>query len=371
MDRIHDAGDSAETLFRHLMEERDKGGRRAPNPWFVIEKGTADWKRLRRTYGPRVVAHGSWRWKMLLTNARFLISSHVDRPVVDPPEGKGWLSHKCRFVFLQHGVIKDDLSSWLNPKPIALFVTSTVPEYESIVGDGTSYVFTKKEVVLTGLPRFDDLHRKAELVPPDERDLILVAPTWRSWLVPPLAPGSQRRDVPDSSLESFFTRAWLDFVGAPELLDVARDAALRIGFLPHPNLQPAMPRLRLPPDVLPLSYEGDVQMLFARAAVVVTDYSSIAFNAAFMNRPVVYYQFDQQLVRAGGHTGVSGYFDYQTDGFGPVATELEQAIKGVREAIYFGPEPPPEYAARIASTFRFRDAGASKRVAKAIRALDK
>jgi CDP-glycerol glycerophosphotransferase (TagB/SpsB family) len=136
-------------------------------------------------------------------------------------------------------------------------------------------------------------------------------------------------------------------------------------------MQPGMGKLPLPPNVLSRSYEDDVQQLLARAAVVVTDYSSVAFDAAFANRPVVYYQFDQGLVVPGGHLGVAGYFSYPRDGFGPVATDLDQALKGVREAIDYGPEPAPEYQARIAATFPNRDAGACERVAQAIRALGK
>ena len=37
------------------------------------------------------------------------------------------------YVFLQHGITKDDLSSWLNTKKnMSLFVTATQDEYNSI-----------------------------------------------------------------------------------------------------------------------------------------------------------------------------------------------------------------------------------------------
>ncbi len=56
---------------------------------------------------------------------------------------------------------------------------------------------------------------------------------------------------------------------------------------------PVLRKMSLPEHVQPLSDEGkDVQELFARARVLVTDYSSIAFNAAYLEHPVVHYQFD-------------------------------------------------------------------------------
>ena len=63
-----------------------------------------------------------------------------------------------------------------------------------------------------------------------------------------------------------------------------------------------------------------------------TDYSSIAFNAAYIDRPTVYFQFDGELVLNGGHVGRRGYFDYVRDGFGPVTTELDDAVQASSRA---------------------------------------
>ena len=81
MDRIMNADDSAEHLFRYLRQHR-----RNVNAWFVIEKGTPDYKRLRKDGYLRVVPHGSLAWKLLMLNARHLISSHIDHPIVRPHE---------------------------------------------------------------------------------------------------------------------------------------------------------------------------------------------------------------------------------------------------------------------------------------------
>ncbi len=63
-------------------------------------------------------------------------------------------------------MIKDDLSLWLNPKNIDLFVVSTTDELESVTADGTGYRFTRKEVRNTGLPRFDRLLALGRTVAP-------------------------------------------------------------------------------------------------------------------------------------------------------------------------------------------------------------
>lgn len=362
MDRVHDADDSAEVLFRYLRKSRPQ-----INAWFVIESGTPDWERLREAGYKRVVAHGSTLWKLLMLNARHLISSHADVPVMAPPEILRLTDPTWQFTFLQHGVIKDDLSAWLNPKAIDTFVTSTRQEYDSITADDNAYVFTSKEVQLTGLPRFDKLRRIGAGIPPERRDLVLLTPTWRQWLLPPLEKGSQRRTVREEFFDSEFAQQWLGLLRSTALGDLCREQGLKLGFLPHPNLQSIVPGLDLPESIDVLSYDvDDVQQHFARAAVLVTDYSSIAFNAAYIERPVVYFQFDAEKVLGGGHVGRKGYFSYPRDGFGPVATTLADAEAAIVETVRAGRSPQPIYQERIDATFPARDGRCSKRVADAI-----
>lgn len=362
MDRIHDAGDSGEVLFRWLRTHRAE-----INAWFVVEQDTPDWRRLRREFGRRVVAHGSMRWRALMANCSNLLSSHADAPIMRPPEIVEFTRPTWRFTFLQHGVIKDDLSSWLGSKDIDVFVTSTPQERDSIAGDDTSYPFTTKEVQLTGLPRFDRLQEIAARFPADARDLVLVTPTWRQWLVHNLDVGSQRRELGQKVLDSDFVHQWMELVASPDLAEACRRHGVTLGFLPHPNLQALLPQLDLPDHVLALSYDdGDVQELFARTRVLVTDYSSIAFNAAYLGTPVVYFQFDEDLVLTGGHVGRRGYFDYRRDGFGPVTETAAGSVAAIAAALDHGPEPAAPYGERIASTFPQRDGRCCERVVEAV-----
>jgi glycosyltransferase involved in cell wall biosynthesis/CDP-glycerol glycerophosphotransferase (TagB/SpsB family) len=365
MDRVSDAADNGERLFEYLRAHRPD-----INAWFVIDRGSRDFARLRKESN-RIIAYGSWPWKLLMLNASHLISSHigaaVHRPEVAIQLRRGlppW-----RFTFLQHGVIRDDISGWLNRKELDLFVTSSPAEHESIVGDGTNYVFTDKEVKRTGLARFDRLARIADTVSDAEQDLILVVPTWRSWLSPEIEPGEQRRVVSDFE-SSQYAHNWFGLLRSPALRDLCAAEGLRIGFLPHPLIQTAMADIHLPDHVLPLRYEDtDVQRLFARAAVMVTDYSSTVFNAAYIDRPVSYFQFDRELVEAGGHVGKKGYFDWERDGFGPVSSTVEDAVSDIVATVTAGRRLREPYAARAARTFPERDGRCCERIVAAIEAL--
>ena len=304
-----------------------------------------------------------------MLHADHLVSSHADEAVMHPPAILEMVRPRWRFTFLQHGVIKDDLSAWLNPKDIGTFVTSTVQEHASIAGDHTPYRFTTREVQLTGLPRFDRLLERAAAVPEDARDLVLVAPTWRRDLMPTLLPGQQRRELDvEHALASDLVRNWTAFLADRRLAEAAAAHGARIGFLPHPNLQPLLPHLDLPAHVEKVTYQGDVQELFARTRALVTDFSSVAFNAAYLDRSVVYFQFDEDVVLGGGHVGRGGYFDYRRDGFGPVTVTPEDAVQATIDALDHGRTPASPYAERIAATFPERDGRCCERVVAAIRA---
>jgi glycosyltransferase involved in cell wall biosynthesis len=368
MDRIHDADDNGERLFEYLRAERPD-----INAWFVIERGTPDWERLRALDPGRVVAHGSWAWKMLMLNCAWLVSSHVDLPIARPPAiVRIRREPQWRLVFAQHGVTKDDLSRWLNHRELDLFTVSTEAELASVAGDGTAYRFTTKETRNTGLPRFDRLLAKGRAVAEEDRDLVIVAPTWRQWLTLPLASGSQRRALDAAFWESEYVRSWLAVLTSERVAEAIAERGWRLGFMPHPNLQGMLPALHLPGHVEPLSFAGtDVQALYARCALLVTDYSSVAFNTAYLDRPLVYFQFDRAAMLGGAHVGRAGYFDYGRDGFGPVVEDVPAAEAAIVAAVRHGPRPTPEYQARIDRTFPNRDGQACARVVAAIEDLSR
>jgi CDP-glycerol glycerophosphotransferase (TagB/SpsB family) len=364
MDRDTEAGDSAEYLYRYIRQHHPE-----INAWFVIKKNSSDWARLKAD-DVRLVPYGSWRWQLLLFSAAHVASSHVDKFVLVPLEPKRFGPPRWRFSFLEHGVIKDDLSRWLNSKPLDLFVASSEAEYESIVGDGTPYVFTSKEVKLTGLPRHDALIAKREMTPASSRNLILIMPTWRLNLVGEAVSSGNDRRKRSGFAQSNYAVALAGLLHSDGLRAFAKLHGLDIVFMPHPNMRPYLADFDAPDYVKVVSYDDeDIQQLLARGRLFITDYSSIAFNAAAIELRSLYFQFDQREFFSGSHTGRRGYFDYERDGFGPVCvtlTEFEAAL----ETLLLDDEQSEEYLRRMRDVYVFHDCNNSARVFEAIRALD-
>ena len=357
MDRTFVAADNAERLFEYLRSERPD-----INAFYCVERKTSTYKRLKA--GPnrrRVIAFGGPVWRSLMMRCTHMISSQCSPSQMTPARVRGLRPFDWRFIFLQHGVIATDLSRWLNTKDIDLFVTSTKGEYDSIAGDGP-YVFTGKEVKLTGQPRYDRLHRLGREIAPADRDLILVAPTWREWLTLPATRGNHRELVPDFAQSEYVTQ-WVGLLSSPKLRELAERHNKRVVFFPHLSLGGALRQMKLPDWIEIRSIENeDIQRLLARGAVLLTDYSSIVFDIVFLGRQCVYFQFDEDRVLHGEHPARLGYFDYRRDGFGPVVTTADDALAALERALDCAPDVDPAYRERIEKTFTLRDESACERI---------
>lgn len=364
MDRNTDANDNAEHLYRHVRAHHPE-----INAWFVLEKDSPDWARLENE-GFRLVAYRSWEWHHLIFSAAHLASSHIDQYVIRPLLNARYGWPRFHYTFLQHGITKDDLSRWLNVKPIDLLVTATPQEHDSIALDGP-YAFSGKEVVMTGFPRHDALLRLRRATPDEDRSLIVIMPTWRQVLLGPALPGSNKRTKGVLFPGSDYAKQYGELLQSNRLKEIAERGGKSIVFMPHPNMAPHLEDFDIPPHVTLMTFhENNVQEVLARSALLITDYSSLGFEAAFLDIPLVYFQFDAAEFFNGMHIGRRGYFDYARDGFGPVAETVDDVTRAVDTIGALGFSMEAEYAARTQATFTQRDDQNSERVVTAMKALD-
>lgn len=363
MDRDTDANDNAEHLYRWVRKNRSD-----INAWFVLRRDSNDWPRLEEE-GFRLVEHGSWQWKLLMLHADHLASSHADVYVTQPLPQRRYGKSRFKYTFLQHGVIHNDLSRWLSWKQIDVLVTTTPAEYRAIAGPGP-YSFSTHEVALTGLPRHDSLLAKRSGVPVEERDTILVMPTWRQNLLGERIEGSNARKKLANFRSSRYAEAYRQLLGSDRLKDLAQAHGKQIAFMPHPNMRVYLGEFDLPDHVKLLDFSKDgVQDVLARTAAFVTDYSSLAFDAAVLDIPMAYFQFDKEAFFDGQHVGRPGYFDYERDGFGPVVRTTDQVVAVLSEIADDAFRSNETYRSRTAETFVTRDGRSSERVVDAMLAL--
>lgn len=359
MDRDNQADDNAEHLYRYVINKRSD-----IDAYFVLNRDSHDWDRLSNE-GFKMLAFGSPEHESALESCSRVISSHAAQFATDYFKDKRMLAKK--FIFLQHGVIHNDQSSLFKPdwKRFDIFLTSAYGEYESIGGELSTYKFTSKEVKLTGLPRHDALIKSS--IKPEK--MLLIMPTWRPSLLGKVTSGTERELLPDF-INSQYAQAWMSILHNEKLREHARLAGYKIVFFPHANIQPYLDQFNVPDDVEILNHaSGSIQELFLKASMMITDYSSVAFEMAYLYKPVCYYQFDEEDFFTKGHYN-KGYFDYREHGFGPVYKHEENVIDYAIKNIKNGCAAGPEYISKVDNFFPYRDGLCCERVMNEIESLD-
>ncbi|EAL3297959.1 glycosyltransferase [Campylobacter coli] len=348
-DRDYEADDNAEHLYRYIMQNHPE-----QKIVFALRKESLDWERLEKE-GFNLVEFGSLEFERIIKKASKVISSHSDEYLIR------YITPRQQFIFLQHGVIKDDLSKWLNSKKIDLFITSTKAEYDSIANDYNHYKFGKKEVVLTGLARHDALLKNNQC---NARQIIIM-PTWRANIVG-VALGSSKRGLQSDFTQSEYFQKWNLLLNSNILQKLCEKYDYTIVFNPHPNIIPYLKDFNIPSYVKIANHNESLQELFCNSSLMITDYSSVAFEMAYLNKPVIYYQFDHEEF-FNSHTYQKGYFDYKKDGFGPVVEDEESLLKELENLLQNDCNPFGIYKDNIDSTFAFKDGKCCERIYKVIK----
>jgi CDP-glycerol glycerophosphotransferase (TagB/SpsB family) len=111
----------------------------------------------------------------------------------------------------------------------------------------------------------------------------------------------------------------------------------------------------------------DVQTLLKESAFLVTDYSSIFFDFAYMQKPLAYYQFDFDKFTKEHYK--QGYFDYNTAGFGPVFKTESELVEYLVKKITDGFAQDDCYKARCKDFFPLRDQNNCQRIFEEIAKL--
>lgn len=341
-DNKNEARDNGYWLFRYICENHPE-----QDAVYAISKKSPDYQKVKKL--GKTVKYGSLRHWILYLSAKKNISSQKggkpNAAVCYFLEVKGLL--KNTRVFLQHGIIKDDMP-WLHYENtrMKMFVTSTEREYRFV---DETFGYPEGAVKKLGLCRFDGLH-DAEVKPCQ----VLLMPTWRSWIATPTSASDAIEDVSDFRNTTYF-RAWNEFLHSKRLYEWLNKNDLTLVFYPHRDMQTFLPYFELDNERIRIASwpDYDVQTLLKESVYLITDFSSIAMDFAYMKKRLMYYQFDYEDFRKGQYP--EGYFSYEKDGFGRVCYKLEDTLDELEQASGEGFENPPEYLRRHNDFFDLYD----------------
>lgn len=347
-ERHNEARDNGYWFFKYVKEN-------IPNQkiCYVIDKNAKDQKKM-QFYGD-IIAFGTFKHYVVYLMASKHISAHVnsDSPnsrVSNFLETHGLLKNKR--VFLQHGITKDKISfGYYSVSRADLFVCAAKPEFEFCKSE---FGYPEGAVQLLGFARFDGLG-KGEI-----KRQILLMPTWRSWLA----------NVNECEFkESVYYRTYQSLLFNKKLKEILMKYNVSLMFYPHPDMQKFISLFETDCSKMEICHSDiySVQELLNESAMLVTDYSSVAFDMAYMGRPVCYYHFDYNEYRREQHP--EGYYTYEKHGFGVICKNEEGLVQEIMRTIQNNFEITDLYTRRQKEFFAIRDRNNCKRIYKAIKEI--
>ena len=359
MDRRDNAKDNGEALYRYVMKNKihDKIA-------FILDKSSNDYERLLKE-GFNLIEYDSIEHWEIQKNCSILFASHCDRLYSSPwyycenkKQNKKINNYKVKtnfkIFFLQHGVIRCDMSEYLNGNKYYKIVTSSKYEKDSLLNI-SKYRLTENEIVLSGLPRWDYLKDKS-------KNVITIFPTWRKEIFISKTISDNEKEF----IETEFYKNWYDFLNSNVLKDLSKH--FTINLISHYGNMHVLKFFenKINKNINIISY-NDVKNFYDivnETKIFITDYSSFSFDYLYLNKPVIYFDFEENALKNNiKNMEYSNYGFYCTD-----VNEAEDALNYLKENNY---KTKPEFSKNINKLFAYRDSNNCKRVIDAIKKTKK
>lgn len=341
-ERGTDARDNGFAFYKYMIEKHPEIKLK-----FLITSHSADYYKVR----DHAVEYGSLKHYYILANAEKIISSHCYTAFPVKNE-KVWnfLGFDKRFYFLQHGIIQAKLPYLFgNRTRMRFFCSGAIPEKDYL---NKEFQHPEGVIQCTGLARYDNL------IPYTTKRQILVMPTWRRYI-----------NSEYSLLHSKYYDAWNTLLNSVFLIDYLEKSNTKLVFYPHYEMQSYLGNFKsINENVVIADFDHyDVQQLLKESALLITDYSSVFFDFAYMCKPVIYYQFDLEEYHDKHYK--EGYFSFEKDGFGVIVENQQNLLKEIKNIIQNNFVMPKEYTERVQYFFGYQDNNNCERIFQAINKL--
>ncbi|MBR5321993.1 MAG: CDP-glycerol glycerophosphotransferase family protein [Clostridia bacterium] len=361
-EKPNEARDNGYHFFKYMRNNHPQ-----IQTFFVISKNAPDYSKV-ESFG-NIIETNSFQHVLLYLACRYSISSQAygaypfKMDMKQIKMSSRFCNKNQKVIFLQHGITKDSLSHSAFDEDkcnIDYFVTSTEQEYQFIK---ERHGYNEKNIGCTGLCRFDNLFKAKGT----EENIILIMPTWRTWL----GSSDPNMVVTEAEKQQFassdFYNRYVKLLTDPTLKEILGKYDFKIVFYLHYQIQ------KYTELFVPLCDERviiagkkayDVQDLLMKSKIMITDYSSVFFDFAYMKKPLIYYQFDENRFFSNHYQ--KGYFSYYDDGFGVVCHGHNEVVSELQGIFENGCQLTDKYLKRIEGCFKYTDAGNCQRTYEAI-----
>lgn len=272
-----------------------------------------------------------------------------------------WKITHFKYVFLNHGFTRG-YSSIVDAKETnyQLLFTCSEKDADIIIKENGQPLEIMR---CSGYPRHDTLNNQT--LNPKQ---ILIMPTWRKWIdYRLLATDKQKKENLKNFFASKYYKCLNGIVNNQEFLEFLEKNGLNLIFYFHEYAQEYSKYIHSasPCVKVGVTAEYSIQELLKSSALLITDYSSVVYDFAYMYKPVLYYQFDAEEF-AQNQYAPGESFSYEDEGFGAVLSDENELVDEIKKLYQTGFAMEEIYRKRVDAFFRYHDRSNCERVYKEI-----
>lgn len=359
IDKIYKGGDSSEYLYRYASKQGDN-----IDHYYLIDKDTSDYRNLVAD-GFKPLVRGTVKHRLLFLMADMMVISNStvmsfnNYGLINSSYVRDLINfHVC---CVQHGMSVQKIAVAQNRlrDNTRLYFCASKYEIENLSKPIYDYVGYEPEALkLTGVPRYDGLVD-------EEKKQIMISPTWRMQAAVPIAKTnkseSTQREYNPLFKESTYYKVFNALINDKRLIDAAKQYGYRIKYVLHPIVSSQVDDFDRNEytDIIPAVGDMSYEKMFRESSLMVTDFSGIQFDFAYMRKPLVYLH----------HKDIpqhyeEGTFFYDTMAFGEITHDNDELIDVLIDYMKNGCKMKDEYVKRADDFFYFNDHENCKRIYK-------
>ena len=347
-DKLYKAGDNADYFYRYAVKQKD-----GADVHYIINKGYPDAEKfLKDKLKPLYFTE--MKHILHFLNSRIVATTHAGLPVFSGVPTKDFKYIQDLFnadvVCIQHGLAVQWMphNLYAGYDNIKRFYCATQSEFNNL--GMPEYDYAPGTLRMTGLSRYDGLVDRS-------KRQILISPTWRSYIAMPASAGNTR-PYSETFKDTEYFRIYNGLINNPKLAETAERCNYHIVYLLHPTLSNQIEDFTPAGSIEVRSPVGEsYEKIMTESDLMITDFSGIQFDFAYMRKPLVYYHPDELPAGYG-----EGGFSYEEQAFGPICKTEQELVDTVCRYMENECKTEEFYLERQNSFFTFNDHENCRRV---------
>lgn len=313
--------DNARAMFEYVLENKKN-----VECYWIINENSSSIEEIEKCNGKYLIK-GSVENYLYFYKSKVVIFSHSMSSDIAPysyilPFIRKFNQNTLK-VFTSHGVEGFKKKNAIDGKFIKL-KERILKSYDIFISAGNidknikinEWEIDEKKIKTLGMPRYDKLNYKIH----QEKKKILYMPTWRNWLV-------DCKNIEDTE----YYNQIKELITNKDLINILEKNEFELNIYIHHLMHKYIDNFRIgiPDNVKLLPTNTNLQREIIESKIIITDYSSIAWDAFYMNKSIIFFRFDMNKYER----EIGSYINLNDNSLGSIVQTIPECIEEINRTI--------------------------------------